>query len=398
MRIGQTARVEFVTNNFTTGAAQNADALPTATLFRNGVSTGMPAVTVSNLATGLYLASVAINPGDGWVDGDSYAIQATWTMNGTAGIKQVIAQGPIQVSNASADAASYFYDTLAELGAANTGLVGSVGYRIYNDDNVLVTGFTTASIIETSVPGNYWKTDGLTMSAGFRGRIEWGTAATKMKEYKIEPPTAITVVMAGGGIYTVTFTIQTTGGSPIVGASLIVKDSTETNVVAIGGLSNGSGQIIISLNTGTYKVFVSVPPQYIAIATQTLVVGTSNVAVTYATPVYTPTAPSDPALCRVYGFLKFVNGKVAASIPVTFKPLAAGPVQASGNIVAVAAEKEVVTDAGGYFETDLIRSNTLDPVSNVEAGTYIVDCPKAGIKSRYITVPDENTKELRLLL
>lgn len=96
MLIGQTIRVEFVTPSLATGAATDADALPTALIRKNGSTVGAATVSVSNLGTGLYLAETLINAAHGWVVGDSYAVEATWTMAGTAGIKATLAQGLIE--------------------------------------------------------------------------------------------------------------------------------------------------------------------------------------------------------------------------------------------------------------------------------------------------------------
>ncbi len=96
MLIGQTIRVEFVTPSLATGAATDADALPTALIRKNGSTVGAATVSVSNLGTGLYLAETLINAAHGWVVGDSYSVEATWTMAGTAGIKATLAQGLIE--------------------------------------------------------------------------------------------------------------------------------------------------------------------------------------------------------------------------------------------------------------------------------------------------------------
>ncbi len=95
MLIGQTLTVEFITPLLTTGVATNADSTPTALIRRNGTSLGT-SVTVTNLGTGKYKAVVLLDGADGWVAGDSYAVEATWTMAGTAGIVATLAQGVIE--------------------------------------------------------------------------------------------------------------------------------------------------------------------------------------------------------------------------------------------------------------------------------------------------------------
>ena len=59
VRSSQSINVLFTTRAFSTGAATNADSLPTGTLYVNTVSNAA-VVTVDNVATGLYSASVTL--------------------------------------------------------------------------------------------------------------------------------------------------------------------------------------------------------------------------------------------------------------------------------------------------------------------------------------------------
>lgn len=96
MIIGQTAIIEFITPSLATGAAAAPDALPTALLRRNGSVLVAASVTVTNLGTGKYSASVLFDGAHGWAVGDSYCIEATWAMSGTSGIVATLAQGLIE--------------------------------------------------------------------------------------------------------------------------------------------------------------------------------------------------------------------------------------------------------------------------------------------------------------
>ena len=66
-----------------TGAATDADALPTAALWKNGASAGAVALTVTNVSTGLYLASGTIDAG--WSIGDDVTCLVTVTVDGVTG-------------------------------------------------------------------------------------------------------------------------------------------------------------------------------------------------------------------------------------------------------------------------------------------------------------------------
>ena len=68
----------FTTRYFSTGVRVNADSTPTATMYRNGSSVG--ALTVTNVATGLYKVTGTI--GSGYASGDKIQVVATATVDG----------------------------------------------------------------------------------------------------------------------------------------------------------------------------------------------------------------------------------------------------------------------------------------------------------------------------
>jgi hypothetical protein len=75
VRSGQVIVAVFTTRRFDTGAATNADSLPTATLYVNGVASGT-VPTVANITTGIYSASVTL-PTLAWGDDVQIRINAT---------------------------------------------------------------------------------------------------------------------------------------------------------------------------------------------------------------------------------------------------------------------------------------------------------------------------------
>jgi hypothetical protein len=80
------------------------------------------------------------------------------------------------------------YYPLASLGAGKTGL--AIGYRLIASDGTVAQAFTVVGVAETSVPGNYVVTGGVSLADAFRGRIEWGTAGAKLAEEPVNPDTA----------------------------------------------------------------------------------------------------------------------------------------------------------------------------------------------------------------
>ena len=98
---------------------------------------------------------------------------------------------------------AFTYPGSAVLGSSKTGL--AIGYRLVNLDGTQNAAFSTTNVVETSVPGNYTVTGGISLPDGFSGRIEWGTSGSKFAELWIGPndyervgnlPTATQIVSA----------------------------------------------------------------------------------------------------------------------------------------------------------------------------------------------------------
>lgn len=71
---------QFITSNFSTGAAQSADSLPTATASRNGTDDGAFALTVTGGTNGVY--SIAGTVPAGYSAGDTVDIRVSATVGG----------------------------------------------------------------------------------------------------------------------------------------------------------------------------------------------------------------------------------------------------------------------------------------------------------------------------
>lgn len=123
---------EFTTASFATGAATDATGTPAATLYVNGVANAAT-VTVSNIATGLYKASVTIPALNA---GDTVAMVVTATVAGVVGAG-VVAQATVDTQR-GADVAStltaikgvgWTDETLVSIQAAAEGAGGGTGAR-----------------------------------------------------------------------------------------------------------------------------------------------------------------------------------------------------------------------------------------------------------------------------
>lgn len=80
-RPGDSLVIEFIVSAFANDAAADADALPTATLTRNGVDDAT-AVTVTHIDTGRYRCACTIPVG--WAEGDTISVMVASTVSTVA--------------------------------------------------------------------------------------------------------------------------------------------------------------------------------------------------------------------------------------------------------------------------------------------------------------------------
>lgn len=80
---GDSLSLQFTIQNPTTGAATDADSLPTAVLSRNGTDDGAVTLTVTNKATGRYEITGTIP--SGYAEADTIAVRVSATVGGIAG-------------------------------------------------------------------------------------------------------------------------------------------------------------------------------------------------------------------------------------------------------------------------------------------------------------------------
>lgn len=86
-----------------------------------------------------------------------------------------------------------YIEGYARLGRRYAGLTGTIGYRLLDQDGDVAVPFTTANVVETTIPGDYEVViagnRGLPLpSATWAGKVIWGTAVLDLAEEEIGPP------------------------------------------------------------------------------------------------------------------------------------------------------------------------------------------------------------------
>jgi hypothetical protein len=202
--------------------------------------------------------------------------------------------------------------------------------------------------------------------------------------------------LTGGGANQVTITV-TASAVPVVGAVVTVKNSGQTATIAGPVATNALGQVVFSLDDGSYKILIASSTTYAPFTPQTLTVsGTTSASC--ALTAFSPTAPVNAGTCVVYGYLLKKNGAVAPNVELSFEVVARhGLVTDSGQVVAQADAITATTNSSGYFSVELIRSGDLNPVRDGESVKYLARSEAANLRAE-ITVPSAASVDFQTLL
>ncbi len=161
---GDVLIIEFTVSDPVLGDAQNADSLPIGVLSKNGIATAQ-VVTVANIATGLYSASVTI-PAN-WIASDVWALRLSCDIDGAT--YKGIMNGTVDTKR-NAD--------LQDLTQAN--IRTAIGMSSANLDTQLGDIPTVAEFDARSIAAaNYGTTANQTIIAGYVDELESRLTATR---------------------------------------------------------------------------------------------------------------------------------------------------------------------------------------------------------------------------
>lgn len=173
------------------------------------------------------------------------------------------------------------------------------------------------------------------------------------------------------GASQVTITVEDTGSNPVQGAQVDIFDSTNTTFLS-RHFTDINGDVVIAIDDGTYKVRLWASG-YAFTVPETLTVSGDG-SVTYQGQSFlSPTPPTTPAHCVIYGQVLDVGGNPIVGAEV--EAYAVTP-QVGGGYIIGPLIVDTITDSSGYFELELLR--------NIEVNFKIDDADVDVIK----TVPD----------
>jgi hypothetical protein len=178
---------------------------------------------------------------------------------------------------------------------------------------------------------------------------------------------------SGFGDRTITITVKDADtGVGIQGVNVSIYNPALSYRYA-AGTTNASGVVNLSVSDGTYSVILSKIGAY-DFSTETLVV-TADKSVTYTGDAFSPSAPSAPGLCVVYGWEYDPSSEGISSVKVKAQVMADNRFLSSNPHVI--RSKEVTSAASsGYWEMALTRSDQY--VTSGATYKFTIDGKKQG--------------------
>lgn len=177
------------------------------------------------------------------------------------------------------------------------------------------------------------------------------------------------VLLGGAGSNVVTIRVVDSGGAPLAGVGVTIRDAYDT-LIAVG-LTGENGIATFLLGAGTYQVYLRKAGSSLIFTNpySLTVAGDTSVEYTATSPPFA--SPGDPTRARVYGWVSDLGLAPQEGVKVIFTLKESNVALSSGHVLGDPIE--VLTDDAGFFEVELPIHLDLVP-SNVR---YLVSIEEA---------------------
>lgn len=186
----------------------------------------------------------------------------------------------------------------------------------------------------------------------------------------------------------VTFTIETVDPTPLPDTQIDIWDSSLTSLLW-SGVSDNSGQAVVALNPGSYKVLLRRTRTSFTVPETLTVTGPSPETKTYNGSELAAPASSNPNVCVITGNIYDISGipdnQVSPDFVSIFAQKAQNVTHLSGRFYT-SDKITVKADASGYFELELAYGLRVT-----------IKIPRVGV-DKEITVPSSPTVDLSTLV
>jgi hypothetical protein len=199
---------------------------------------------------------------------------------------------------------------------------------------------------------------------------------------------SISGLSSGSGVYGVLLNVEDSSTSaPVPYASIAIRNLSQSALIAVGQ-ADADGHAYFNLNEGSFAVIARCPGYTFAGCDTIDVAGADSITV--AGYRFDPGLPASPSLCRVYGYLRRIDGSAVSDASVV--AILPSGVARAYDLVISPTEVSVTTDSAGYFAFDLLPSASLEPAGTQYEMT--ITLPGGTILRRRLEVPSTPSWQL----
>ncbi|MFH2055823.1 MAG: hypothetical protein ABIJ61_07690 [bacterium] len=168
---------------------------------------------------------------------------------------------------------------------------------------------------------------------------------------------------SGSGAYACTlYVLENSTESAIPGAFVRALNQSETATAAVGE-TDSNGRLLFALDAAEYHLLAQANGYQFDVLPEPVTVSTSGANDTLWATRFDPGAPSEPGLCRVYGFVLSLGSEGLEGVTITASVLTT-PLR-WGSVVVSPYSLSTLTNESGYWELDLIPNSSLTPDGTV---------------------------------
>lgn len=191
------------------------------------------------------------------------------------------------------------------------------------------------------------------------------------------------------GSNTVIFTVTDSDTSLAIPSCSIEAWNSGRTVVLDRKDTDTNGIAYFYLDNGTYDFIFRKMPNYVSSEIDNQLVDSNPEAIAKSLTPFAPTAPTDPDLCTVYGWVYNATGSAISGIKIKAQLNDANIFDVPGHLVS-RIYVTTTTDSSGYFELPLIKSTSLVP----SGSEYNINIKAAGY-NQDVSVPDASSSNLK---
>ncbi len=196
---------------------------------------------------------------------------------------------------------------------------------------------------------------------------------------------------AGRGAYACTLYAFDAGSNTAVPGAFVRALNADESATAAFGTTNSLGRVVFALDEASYRVYSYLSGYSAVMLPQLITVTASGLRDTVWLSRFDPGQPAQAALCRVYGYVKALDGSGIGDVVVTAR-IAKAPLQLAGVVVSPYSVS-TTSDTAGYWYLDLIPNGRLEPDNTKYDFTF--HYPSGTILRKQIAAPDSASFWLR---